>query len=86
MPAARFNGKDCTLSIRRESPGVVAIVFAGNDVGEFGDGPFRELEKHLSPSAPIELFIDARPALVSGDARRDYAAGLAVLRRPVREN
>lgn len=59
-PDARFEGRDCTLSIRRPAGAVVVVTLSGSDVGEFRDAPFRELEKDLAAHARVELFIDAR--------------------------
>jgi hypothetical protein len=49
-----------TLTLRRPGSGVVLAIFKGPDVGEFGDAPFRELEKDLAKGEPLELFFDAQ--------------------------
>ena len=53
-----LEGMHCTLSVERPMPGVVLVRFAGTDVGEFGDAPFRELENDVA-AGRFELFIDA---------------------------
>jgi hypothetical protein len=59
-PAVSFEGAHCTLELSRPAAGVVLIVLSGHDVGEFGDAPFRELDKDFSDGLPIEVFVDAR--------------------------
>ena len=54
-----FEGIHCTLKIQRPASGVIFAVFTGPDVGEFGDGPFKELAKDLQRGLPQELFVDA---------------------------
>jgi hypothetical protein len=58
--AVSFEGTHCTLELSRPAAGVVLIVLKGHDVGEFGDAPFRELDKDLAEGLPIEVFVDAR--------------------------
>jgi hypothetical protein len=55
-----LEGIHCTISIHRAAPGVVLVTFTGQDTGELGDAPFRELGRDLAGPARIELFIDAR--------------------------
>jgi hypothetical protein len=55
----RFESPHCVLRIERPAPGIVVLSFSGSDVGEFGEGPFLELEQDLK-TAPVQLFIDAR--------------------------
>lgn len=57
---ARFEGLHGRLEISRPTVGVVLIVLKGHDVGEFGEGPFRELDKDLGSCLPFEIFVDAR--------------------------
>jgi hypothetical protein len=57
--ARHLEGMHCTLSVERPAPGVVLVTFAGTDVGEFGDAPFRELENDVGTGRTFELFIDA---------------------------
>ena len=57
----RLEGVHCTFVISRPALGVVLVAIHGNDTGEHGDAPFRELEKNIGPErAPIELYVDAR--------------------------
>lgn len=50
----------CTFVIERPARGIVVLRISGHDVGEFGDEPMRELERHIGEEGVIELFIDAR--------------------------
>ncbi len=59
-PVTSFSGVHCTLDILRPHEGIILLVFKGHDIGEFGDGPFRELSANLREGAPAEIFIDAR--------------------------
>jgi hypothetical protein len=54
-----FESANSTLRIRRVSANAVVLSISGSDIGEFGDGPFEELQQHLA-DGPIDLFIDAR--------------------------
>jgi hypothetical protein len=54
-----YQGIHCRLAIERPAAGVVVVRLTGWDVGEFGDAPFRELEKDVSAGL-LQLFIDAR--------------------------
>jgi hypothetical protein len=55
-----FAGVHATLEFDRPYAGVVAMKFTGYDIGEFGTGPFEELERDLRNGVPIEIFLDAR--------------------------
>lgn len=69
-----FEGLHGTLTLRRVAPGIVLAIFRGPDVGEFGDGPFKELAKDLSEGLPLELFIDARECVgPSVEVSNDWA-------------
>ena len=59
LTAKYLEGMHCTLSVERPVPDVVLVRFAGTDVGEFGDAPFRELENDVATGRAFELFIDA---------------------------
>jgi hypothetical protein len=75
-----FRGEHATLGIRRPADGVVIVALAGNDVGEFGDGPFKELEPDARQAAPgsLELFIDARGGIAASmDVSGEWAIWLA---------
>jgi hypothetical protein len=81
-----FEGIHCALRIRRLAAGVVLVVFDGRDIGEFGDGPFAELEKEMEGGRPIEIFVDARRVSgasirVSGDWARWMSAHRTQLHR-----
>jgi hypothetical protein len=56
----QYDGVHCTLSIQKPSPHVVVLRISGTDVGEFGDAPMLELNRHLDFANPVHLFIDAR--------------------------
>jgi hypothetical protein len=60
VPTATFSGVHCTLDILLPDEGIVLLVFKGTDIGEFGDGPFRELSNHVQAGSPVEIFVDAR--------------------------
>lgn len=75
----RFEGVHGTLTVLRMAPAVVVLEFRGADIGEFGQGPFRELEASMAESErPIELFIDARHGKgVAVDVSGEWAQWLA---------
>lgn len=60
----RFKTKLCELTIQRPAPDVLVLKLSGHDIGELGEGPFRELARDFAPAqVPArsrELFIDAR--------------------------
>lgn len=56
---AELQGLNTAMTIRRMASTVVLVTISGNDAGELGDAPFRELEKQLA-KGPYSLFIDAR--------------------------
>jgi hypothetical protein len=58
-PVVAFEGKHCTIKIRRPAGRVSVLVITGTDVGELGEAPFRELDADLETGG-LELFIDAR--------------------------
>ena len=60
LPPVTFNASHATLTVSRPALGVALVVIDGFDVGEFGDAPFRELERVLSDGGPVEIFVDAR--------------------------
>jgi hypothetical protein len=69
---AMFAGVHCTLEITRPYAGVILLKFTGHDIGEFGTGPFRELERDFARGVPVEIFLDAHDTRsasmeVSGD-------------------
>lgn len=55
-----FEGLHCTMRIARPAPQLVVMTIVGSDVGEFGDAPFRELERGLDEGRVIDFFIDGR--------------------------
>lgn len=55
-----FAGVHGTLEMMRLRSNVIYLKFTGHDIGEFGAGPFNELETDLERGVPIEIFIDAR--------------------------
>ena len=54
-----FETVNCSLTISRPAEGAALLTFKGSDVGEFGDAPFKELNKDLTAHRTIELFVDA---------------------------
>jgi hypothetical protein len=78
---ARFEGVHCTLRIERPAPGVLVVVFAGTDIGEFGAAPFRELERSMPGDGRIELYIDARDGQTASiDVSAEWARWLQIQR------
>ena len=82
MSDVRLEGVHVTFVISRPAVGVVLVAIHGNDGGEHGDAPFRELERNIGPGrAPIELYIDARTTrLASLNVSSDWARWLATYR------
>jgi hypothetical protein len=75
-PSVSFRNEHGTISIHRPATGVVVVVLIGNDVGQFGDAPFKELAQDLRPSG-IELFIDARSGIAASmDVSSEWAQWL----------
>jgi hypothetical protein len=62
-----FRSEHCRLSIRRPAAGVVLVSLTGHDIGEFGEGPFLELQPDVAArrDGSLELFIDARGAVAA---------------------
>ena len=80
-----FRSDHCVLTIRRPAPRVVLVAFEGNDVGQFGDEPFKVLAAHLKEAAPLELFIDARGGVAASlDVSGDWARWLGAHKRDLR--
>jgi hypothetical protein len=64
---------------------VVALILAGSDVGELGDGHFRELEREVTENGRIDLFCDARAVRgVSIDVSGGWATWMAEHREHLR--
>jgi hypothetical protein len=80
-----FRSEHGTIVIRRLAPGVVSLAFVGNDVGQFGSGPFQELAQDLAAPGALELFIDARGAVAATmDVSSEWALWLGQNRRSFR--
>jgi hypothetical protein len=80
-----FEGQHCSLTLRRLADRVVLLVLTGNDIGEFGERPFVELERDLAGPRELELFIDARGVGgASLDVSSDWARWLAAHRDQLR--
>ena len=82
MSEVRLEGVHVTFVISRPATGIVLVTITGNDTGEHGDAPFRELEKNIGPGrAPIELYVDARTTrLASLNVSSDWARWLGANR------
>jgi hypothetical protein len=77
-PSVTFKDEHCTLSFHRPASGVVVVVLVGNDVGQFGDAPFKELALDLGAAKTTELFIDARGGVAATmDVSSEWAFWLA---------
>src|SRR6185436_19237760 len=57
---AVLEGVHCRYAISRPAPHIVLVAISGSDIGEFGDAPMRELDKHVARAGRFDLFIDAR--------------------------
>lgn len=58
-----LEGLHGAMEIARPAPGIVILTISGNDVGEFGDLPFRELTRELKKCRSkrlLDLYVDAR--------------------------
>jgi hypothetical protein len=55
-----FQGVHVRLTLEHPGEGVVLVTLGGYDVGELGDVPLKEIERHLDEKQPMELYIDAR--------------------------
>lgn len=75
--AIQYDGRFCKLRFERPARGIVVLNISGHDVGEFGMGPMRQMEKYLSDDASTQLFIDARSTeAASIDVSSDWAQWL----------
>jgi hypothetical protein len=82
---ASFESEHCTLTIRHPAPRVVVVSFIGNDVGQFGEAPFKVLASHIEGDGALELFIDARGGVAASlDVSGDWARWLAANKRHLR--
>jgi len=73
----RLRAVHAAITIGRPSPRVVLVTITGQDTGELGDAPFREIEKHLGGSERPEIFVDARATLgASVDVSAAWASWL----------
>lgn len=59
-PPVRLEGIHCQMVILRPVSGLIYVAIVGNDIGEFGEVPFREIARELDAVRPAELFIDGR--------------------------
>lgn len=80
---ARFEAKDCTITITTVGEGRVLVVLEGRDRGELGREPFVEIEKSFAPARGLELFIDLEAA---GGASLDVSGSWAVWLRANRQH
>jgi hypothetical protein len=73
----RLEAVHMAITIARPSPRVVLVTITGQDTGELGDAPFREIEKHLGGAERPEIFVDARGSLgASVDVSAAWASWL----------
>ena len=80
----RYEGVNCTLTIKRPRPGTVILIFKGRDVGEFGDAPFQELALDLQQPAPLTIFVDGRDTLAASlDVSGEWAGWLRTNRERI---
>jgi hypothetical protein len=72
-----FRNEHGSLTVRRPAPRVVLLVLVGNDAGQFGDAPFKELANDVQGDARLELFIDARSGVAASlDVSSEWAIWL----------
>lgn len=76
--ARRLRADEASFVVSRVRPGVVLVVAAGSDRGQFGDRVVAELSAELERfSGELELFVDARRVdRVAMDARAVWTAWL----------
>jgi hypothetical protein len=80
-----FRNEHGSLSVHRPAPRVVLLALVGNDAGQFGDGPFRELAPDLKEDGQLELFIDARSGVAASlDVSSEWAIWLGSNKRSFR--
>lgn len=81
--SAKFESKDCTVTITKVREGCVLVALEGRDRGELGREPFAELEKSFTGGRGLELFIDLEAAV---GASLDVSGSWAVWLRANRQN
>jgi hypothetical protein len=81
--SAKFEAKDCTVTIAKVREGRVLVTLEGRDRGELGREPFAELEKSFSAEYGLTLFIDLEAAV---GASLDVSGSWAVWLRANRQN
>jgi hypothetical protein len=81
--SAKFEAKECSVTISKVREGCVLVVLEGRDRGELGRGPFAELEKSFSAGHGLTLFIDLEAAV---GASLDVSGSWAVWLRANRQN
>jgi hypothetical protein len=80
-----FRSEHGSLTIRRPAHRVVLVSLAGNDVGQYGEAPFKELANDVRGDGQLELFIDARSGLAATmDVSGEWALWLARNRQSFR--
>ena len=85
-PEIRYQGEHCQLVIQQCSNQVVVMRITGSDVGEFGDSPMLELNRHLASFGAIQFFIDARKVRgASINVSGDWAKWLGAKKEHLRE-
>ena len=82
-PSAKFQTKDCTITITEVRAGCVLVALEGRDRGELGREPFVELEKRFAAGRGLELFIDLEDAV---GASLDVSGSWAVWLRANRQS
>jgi hypothetical protein len=81
--SAKFEAKDCTVTITKLRESCVLVTLEGRDRGELGREPFVELEKSFSSGHGLTLFIDLEAAV---GASLDVSGSWAVWLRANRQN
>jgi hypothetical protein len=81
--SAKFEAKDCTVTITQVREGCALVTLEGSDRGELGREPFAELERSFSATHRLTLFIDLEAAV---GASLDVSGSWAVWLRANRQN
>lgn len=63
--STRLYDSDGAFLFRRPRPALLVVGFAGRDLGQFGEGPFEEMEAEAARFGPLHLYMDTSHAEVS---------------------
>ena len=63
--STRLSDDDGSFVFRRPRPGILVVRFVGQDSGQFGEGPFEEMEAEAARFGPLHIFLDTSLADVT---------------------